>query len=339
MDKILEGLIIELDDLKTYINFQSDSYKTQSKIEKSKQFSVFDLISVSKIKQFDFNSHIISAYGAYEHFIEQLLTKYLQLLSSKISNFDKLPKEIQTNNLSKCLEILKQIDFQKNKNIKKELIIEILHKNFNENCSSLNIEAFKNHSANFRIGTISSYFSEIGINNCTSLIKKYPPLKDYLDKTISDYSQKKDTIVFQIIEEICNIRNNIAHGVRNIQLLNKSILFDYIDFIKIFCSSLCALIKDKYYEHIYDNLNEIEPINIYNNSILCFNTNSQNLDSKTKIIAFSRDTFPNYVELSVIEIQHDNVKIESTQHSKIDVGVLVNKKIRNTMRFRLNNID
>ena len=73
-------------------------YKNQSKIEKSNPDSVLKSLTISKIKQFDFNSHIISIYGAYEHFIEQLITKYLDEICAITRNYNSLPEEIQKNN-------------------------------------------------------------------------------------------------------------------------------------------------------------------------------------------------------------------------------------------------
>jgi hypothetical protein len=211
-----------------------------------------------------------------------------------------------------------------------------LHKNFNENNASLNIDAFKNHNANFRIGTINSYFMEVGINNCSNLIKNYTPLKDYLNINVTDYSGKKDSVIFQILEHICDLRNNIAHGVKNIQLINKSILFDYIDFIKIFSKSLFEITIDNYYSLVFEKMtNEIVPINIYNKKILCFNTNGKIINKSSKILVKSIDSYPKFFEISILEIQHDNKSIESTGNVCIDIGVLVNKRIKDTMTFKL----
>ncbi|PHR97947.1 MAG: hypothetical protein COA80_06265, partial [Leeuwenhoekiella sp.] len=135
MNNILNEFENEMDLLKYYIDFQNKSYKSQARIEKSSSKSLLDKLTISKIKQFDFNSHIISIYGAYENFIEQLLVTYLEKICSIITNFNSLPEEIQKNNLTKNIEIIKQLDYRKNRSLKPELLIEILHKNINENSS------------------------------------------------------------------------------------------------------------------------------------------------------------------------------------------------------------
>lgn len=337
MIKILSEFQIEMDLLKYYIDFQNRSYKNQSKIEKDNPDTVLKTLTISKIKQFDFNSHIISIYGAYEHFIEQLISKYLENICEVTTEYNSLPEEIQKNNLNKTLEIIKQLDYRKNKNLRPEKLIEILHKNINENSSVLNLEAFKNHNANFRISVIDNYFSEIGIKNISSLVRQYEPLKSFLENNISDFSSKKSTIVFQIIEHICDLRNDIAHGVINVQLINKSILFDYIDFMKIFSESLFELINSNYLSKIYEiNNNDIEVINIFNNEILCFNTRGKIVNKETKLLVKSENQFPNVFYSNISDIQHNKKSITSTNlNENVDIGIKLDKKIKNTMKFKL----
>ena len=337
MNSILSEFQNEMDLLKHYVEFQNRSYKNQSKIEKENPDSVLKYLSISKIKQFDFNSHIISIYGAYEHFIEHLCTKYLSEICSIITSYDLLPEEIKKTNLNKTLEIIKQLDYRKNRNVKPEKLIEILHKNINENSSILNLEAFRNHNANFRISVLDNYFTEIGIRNTSSLVRQYEPLKSYLENNVSDFASKKNSIVFQILEHICDLRNDIAHGVNNIQLVNKSILFDYIDFMKMFASSLYELLYNSCLSKIFELNNEsIKVLNIYNREILCFNTQGRIIDKTSKILAKYENHFPNVFFLNIISIQHNKASINKTElNNNIDIGVKVDKKIKDSMKFKL----
>lgn len=337
MNSILSEFQNEMKLLKFYIDFQNKSYKNQSKIEKSDPDSVLKTLTISKIKQFDFNSHIISIYGAYENFVEQLLVKYLIEVCSITNSYNLLPKEIQKNNLNKTLDIIKQLDYRKNRNIKPEKVIEILHKNINENSSTININAFKNHTSNFRISFIDNYFSEIGIKNISSSVRHYEPLKSLLKNTFSDYPSKKNFIIFQPLEDICNLRNDIAHGVNNIQLINKTILLEYIDFMKIYTTSLFELINDNYLKKIYEQNNDvIEVINIYNKEILCFNTKGKLINKNSKILVKSENHFPSNFFASIKDIQHNKKSINNTELNKnIEIGILLDKKIKNTMSFKL----
>lgn len=337
MNKILSEFHNEMDLLKYYVDFQNISYKNQSVIEKQNPNTILNYLTISKIKQFDFNSHIISIYGAYEHFVEQLCTKYLEKICSITTSYDLLPTEIQKNNLNKTLEIIKQLEFRKNKNIRPEKLIEILHKNINENSSILNIEAFKNHNANFRISVLDNYFNEIGIKNTSSLIRQYEPLKSYLENNVSDFASKKNSVVFQILEHICDLRNDIAHGVSNIQLLNKSILFDYIDFMKTFTESLFELTNNNYLSKVFELNNEdLNVLKIFNKKVLCFNTNGRIINKNSKILIKSENQFPNVFISNIIDIEHNKTSILNTnKNNHIDIGVQLDKKIKDSMKFKL----
>ncbi|WP_127844579.1 HEPN domain-containing protein [Psychroflexus aestuariivivens] len=337
MNNILSEFQNEMELLKFYVDFQNKSYKNQSKLEKVNPDSVFNTLTISKIKQFDFNSHIISIYGAYENFIEQLLVKYLTEICLITNSYDLLPLEIQKNNVNKTLEIIKKLDYRKNRNIKPEKVIEILHKNINENSSTININAFKNHNANFRISVVETYFSEIGIKNISSLVRQYDPLKTYLKNNISDYASKKSSIIFQPLEHVCDLRNDIAHGVSNIQLINKTILFEYIDFMNIYSTALFELINDNYLMKIYEqNNDEIESIKVFSNQILCLNTKGKLINRNSKILVKSENHFPNVYLTNIEDIQQDNKSINNTEVGKnIEIGIKLDKKIKDTMNFKL----
>lgn len=337
MNSILSEFQNEMDLLKLYIDFQDKSYGSQSKIESLDPNSVLKVLPISKIKQFNFNSHIISIYGAYESFVEQLLVKYLNEICSIISSYSSLPEEIKENNLKKTLEMIKQIKQRKNVNEEPEKIIEILHKNINENSSKININAFKNHNAIFRISIIDNYFSDIGIKTTSSLVRKYEPLKTFLEDTITDCLSKKNNVVFQCLGHICDLRNDISHGEKNIQLINKSILFEYIDFMKIFTSSLFELINDNYLSKVYEqNADQVEVINIYDNKILCFNTKGKEINKNSKVLVKSDKNFPKIFFANIVKIEHNNESINSTElNNKINIGVQVDKKITTAMNFKL----
>ena len=337
MISILNEFHKEMDLLKLYIDFQNRSYTNQAKIEQDDPCSTLKQLTTSKIKQFDFNSHIISIYGAYENFVEQLLAKYLSLICSLISNYKLLPEDIKRSNLNKTLEIIKQIDYRKNRNFKAEDLIETLHKNINEDFSIVNIDAFKNHNANFKIAIVNSYFSEVGIKNVSTIVRNYEPLKTYIKDNIVDASSKPNSVIFEKLEYICEIRNDIAHGVRSIELIDKSILFEHIDYMKIYCESLCELIQDNYLSTFYaQTLEELDVIDIFRNKVLCFQTEGKIINKSSKILVNSDNHIPKYFLANIEEIQHDSVSIDCTNEGdNIKIGVLLDRKIKSTMNFKL----
>lgn len=232
---------------------------------------------------------------------------------------------------------MKQLEFRKNINIRAESLIETLHTNINKNSPVVNIEAFKNHNANFRVSVIDKYFSEIGIKSTSNSVRKYEPFKSYLDENISNSSLTKNSVVFQKLEHLCDLRNDIAHGVNNVQLLHKSIIFQYIDFMKLYCSSLSELVYDSYLSKVYETNNDkIDVIKIYNNSILCFNTKGTKINKRTKILIKNNNNYPSVIIANILSIQVNSDTIEETElKSSINIGVSLDKKIKANMSFKL----
>lgn len=340
MNSVLDNFLREMSLLKLYINFQDESYRNQYRIEQEDSNSEVRDLTIPIIKQFDFKSHIISIYGAYEHFVEQLLEKYLIEICLLFDKYELLPSEIKNNNLSKTLGMMKVLGHRKNKNLKAEDLIKVLHNNINNNISEINIEAFKVHTSNFRISSTETYFSGVGIKNISNIIRSYEPIKSHLSNNDSDYLTRESNITFQTLEDICDLRNDISHGVDNIQLIHKSILFENIEFMKIYTQSLYELVNDSFLKEKYElNEKNIDIINIYDNKILCFNTKREVITKDSKIIVKSENHYPNFFLADIIDIQFDKESIESTNlEESINIGVSLNKRIKDTMSFKLLNI-
>ena len=130
MNSILFEFVEEMQFLKKYMRLQKESY---SFYFKSSSVDEGLRLPIAKIKQFNFNSYIISIYGAYENFIEKMMSEYLKKLCSIVTNYSELPNEIQKNNLIKTMDIVKKLDYPKYKHLKSASLIEILHKNMNQN--------------------------------------------------------------------------------------------------------------------------------------------------------------------------------------------------------------
>lgn len=313
MDKILEDFTNEMIFIKEFIGLQEESHANYFKIASKKQPVN---IPIAKIKQFSFSSYIISIYGAYEHYIEQILSQYLKELCKNVSLFSNLPESIQKNNLDKTMDILKKLEYPKYKHLKRNDLIKILHQNMNEDIPFLNIEAFKNHAANFRIKVVEAYFGSIGVEHISQNIRNYTPLKEYLSEQHTDYITLKNSIIFSKIDEICEIRNNIAHGVKSVQLLGPSIINEHIDFFISFAKALFHLLQNNIHEFIFlqNNTNVFTPIKLFKKNIIGFNTGGAKLNKTKKVLVKrSKGHYPEYLYLDILEIQHNGNSIETIE--------------------------
>jgi hypothetical protein len=334
MNNILFEFVEEMQFLKKYMKLQKESYSLYFKSSSVKE----DLrLPISKIKQFNFNSYIISIYGAYENFIEKMMSEYLNKICSIVVNFSELPNEIQKNNLIKTMDILKKLDYPKYKHLKSSALVEILHKNMNENSPFLNIEAFKSHTANFRIGVIESYFSDVGINNLSRKIINYSPLKEYLDDKYHDYNNIQNDIIFSEIDYVCETRNQIAHGVQSIQLLGETVLNMHIDFFILFSESLVKLLNDHFFEiQFFLNKVNFKPLHVYQKNIICFNTNGIKLNINNKVLLKKEDVFPRFYNADIVEIRKDNRTVENIDcEDSINICMKITNEVNQRVNFAI----
>ncbi len=339
MNKVLQDFIHEMEFLKTYIKLLKKSYSNYFRSSSRDEDIV--LLPIAKIKQFDFNSYIISIYGAYENFIEQILSEYLKKLCTIVSTFSQLPEEIQKNNLVKTMDIIKKLEYPKYKHLKSDYLIEILHKNMNENHPHLNIDAFKSHTANFKIGVVESYFSSVGINNLSKNITNYSPLKDYLESEYTDYQTLKNSIIFSKIDTICDTRNGIAHGVKSIQLLGETVLNEHIDFFVLFSKSLSNMLNDYFLDILFSlQATVFSPMHVFQKNIVCFNTSGINLNNHSQIlIKRENGKYPKHFNLNILEIRKDNNPTDTINGGEpIDISIKVNGEVNKKVSFTIVNL-
>jgi len=334
MNNIVSEFVEEMQFLKKFMKLQKESYSCYFRSDSRDN----DLrLPTAKIKQFNFNSHIISIYGAYENFIEKMMSEYLKKLCSIIIHFSDLPSEIQKNNLTKTMDILKKLEYPKYKHLTSSSLIEILHKNMNENSPFLNIEAFKGHTANFRIGVIESYFYDVGVSNLSRKIINYSPLKEHLDTQYFEYQQIKNDVIFSQIDYICETRNQIAHGVQSIQLLDESVLNSHIDFFILFSEALFSLLNDHFFEVQFSLKNTIfKPIHVYQRKIICFNTGGCKFSMNNKVLLKKEDIFPKYYEADILEIRSNNVAIDKIDcENSIDISMKITQEVNQRVNFTI----
>ncbi|MCM3398208.1 HEPN domain-containing protein [Oceanobacillus profundus] len=180
----------------------------------------------TRFKQFEYSSIIISMYGNLERYIEDVLAEVLDVYSKNIKAYNDLPEVIQDNHFKLSAELIKNLDLPKYINkVSVNSIIANMNSCLDNDKYKINIEAFTHHTANFRIETIDNYFSNIGIKGIKVSVQEDIYFKKYC------VSIDEEVTSFSILKELTNRRNEIAHGAENIEILDLSILNDYIEYI------------------------------------------------------------------------------------------------------------
>lgn len=334
-----------LGELEKYIVYNSACNKLIADGESLENFnpkSLHDLIQSSKTfrrkKIFEYNSYIITLYGLFERFIENVLAEYLASLCSVLKSFDKLPISLLKNHIGLNVDVLKNIANPKFQNLSLNNFIHNIDRALNENIAVLNIEAFQHHPYNFKQSIISEYFGKVGFGDLSGILKLYDPLKSILNQKFGNVANLSSDVVFNTIDDLSQRRNDVAHGVENVELLNVSIIREYIIFIGAYCESLQSILENEYhkfkFEDMADNLNLIQVIN---HSIVCASVENISIKKGDFLLIRKPETnFPRYTISKIEEIQIDGDSFDKlTVTEKKDVGMRVNDHVKNNYEFKI----
>ncbi|MBB1386903.1 hypothetical protein H5119_15380 [Pseudoalteromonas sp. SG45-5] len=340
MKAALEDFSQELEALEKHIASQTSTLKTVSSLQKddSLKHLVEDIeINMVANKIFNYNSYVISLYGIFERYIEDLLKGYLVSISSVFNTYNELPNKIREANIKKCSELLLNLGLQKNKDLAPEIIISALYNNVSNGSIKLNYEAFIQHSSNFRSSSINEYFKSVDINDLNKLVCNYEPIKSTLESKFDNPEGTSSKQLFKAIDEIADRRNEVAHGTKVLNLLTPELILEYCVFFQSYSESLYHCLTDRVLnQKVNVKSTPIKPISVFNNSILCCDASDIELTSASKIIVERKSVYPNFITVNIEGMQVNNDAVKSVKlEDKVDVGIKVDAHITNSNNFYL----
>lgn len=336
MKSIHKQFLNELINLKEFIDYGISSSKhfSSAKMNGEQYASAFNL---GKSKVYNYNSYIITLYGLFERYIENIVTKYLEDLCSTSEYYDQLPETLKQNNVQKTAQLIISLTLPKNKSLNSKSVIDILNKNLSHKNPQININAFTQHSTNFRQSSINEFLKQIGITNLASEIRNVSPLRELLEVEFLDYKNQKSDIVFSIINDLSDRRNDVAHGVENISILHHSIMKEYIEYIETYSIAFYKYMYSNVLKFQYKNKSiAVEKIGVIDNRILLCELDKVKIDGNSRLIVERIKSHPKYIEVGIVKIQKDRADVESVDGlEKVKVGIEVDSSINNKNKFAI----
>lgn len=338
----LEQGIVELEK---YMDYNSACNKVISDNEGGENLtpdSILNLLAISsdfrRKKIFEYNAYIISLYGLFERFLENILEDYLKDICATLKIYSKLPSELKKNLLSSNVDILRNLTNPKFNTISPASFIQNLNKALSENKAILNVEAFQHHAYNFKQSIIAEYFARIGINGISNSLKIYEPLKTLLEQKYGNPAGVESGIIFKIIDDLAQRRNDVAHGVENVELLNVTIIKEYTEFILAYCKSLYKILLNERNMYLFNETEtNLTLLAVINHSIVCGTVESISFSNSDKLIIEKPEgNFPRYESLNIQDIQINNVSHQSLNISdKTDIGIKINGYVKDNYKFKI----
>ncbi len=343
MESIWEEYLKKINNLNLYIQKLIEIEELIGKNYKERlSLKVQDLNKILTKKLYDYNLIVITIYGIFEGFIEQIIKGYLKGLSTYIKDYKNIPEIIRENHIQLSADLIKDCSkYAKFSHLSREEIIANLN-----SCISgdpnyiINVDAFINHSSNFRKDTIRESFWNIGFANITQGICKDKKFRQYFidfegeeEFNLKYYTEDK---FFRILKEIIERRNFIAHGNDIDDILSLSILSNYVVYIKCIMEAIYDIVSKQLMAVHFENGNKVFlglPKKIYNHCII--GIENQNNKIFVGLSIFAKHPITNELRMGkILSIEYNGKSVdEISENENLLIGIKVDFYAKSNYEF------
>lgn len=248
---------------------------------------------------FYYKSVIISIYGAFEQYIEGLLSEYIQKLCILVPNFSKFNDCIKRNYVDNWKKLHSKLAYPKYNFLSEQEIVQNLYDVINNDKNTLIPECYFSNNGNYRCSVVNAVFSQVGID--MQMLDKY-----YL----SEGSEITFKNVTGIIDDLVERRNDIAHGQDNLQLLDTDMLIEMVDCVNFYAETLLKFLEDNLLTLLWENMiKNKEPISAIHTfpqkQVLEFKnvTNTNIAVGMSTLVCLPPTHYPKYVLTSISSLR------------------------------------
>lgn len=318
--RIIDQYRKRLDEIKEHIEFislQKDLYKDLKDDISMDRYSTNLLRIMNSTVQY--NSIIICLYGCFEEFVDEIASKYIDIINSLCVSYDELPESIRNKHLNKVGDFLSNPQRYKGY----ELTVCDCIRNFYLSITSaegriLNKELILSHAGNLKIEKIYYFFQELGV----STLK--PRIENDLEKA-----------ELKLLDELVDQRNVISHSWEVEQRFSLDKIKDEIVELLISIGEIIrTVLLDEIFLFMYEKgkFDSFDsPIEVINNKILCINSKYSYLKTGDSILLCKNND--KMERLEILEIQKNGNKINKIEEKNINVGIKVNNKIDKEWKY------
>lgn len=265
-------------------------------------------------KQFDYSVAIISLYGQYETFVEQIIKEYLKELKQENFSFGQLPQKLQECYFAKSIKLYPKLEWEKYNHLNTKIISKSLDDALNKDAVNLLPEAFYTNAGNYKIGVLADCMTDLGVENLKQTVCKYPPLQSYFIRKHGagfNVDGKSDDFLFGLLDEVVDTRNKIGHTGKVDEIKDKTYVDDMNTYFECFGKSLNMLLQDTIFQLKWNSsaVPSFAPSNVFNNiDVVGFSGVKMEIHlGQSYLCKNPAGFYPVYVQSKVLGIQARNV--------------------------------
>jgi len=307
MKKGFQSFIEGIEELKTYLETSQIEEKLtklllqRQIILETQEKQILNEIAAKQTfrKRYLYSVAIVSLYGLLEQLVDVLIETYINQIACSVDSYQDMPQKIKENHVSFSMDLIRAINRDNyRKNTTEEDIIANLHSCLSKQRSfRMNGAAFIIHSGNITLDKIEKYMTSIGIDSYLRKALLTDELQTFFktsqpERDISNVADQKLKELIRPIDELVDRRNHVSHGVVD-SIESVDLLKERCSIVSAFGGALYNIMIQELLKYIIKQDSVIKlgkAINVYNNSIVCFDTSHCDIKIGTSLAAATEDS-------------------------------------------------
>lgn len=270
-------------------------------------------------KKYEYRANIVSLYGVFERFVEDLIREYVGDISRICGSYDNLDEKIKGSYVEKWKTLHTNIVKGHTKySLTIVKMAQNMHDTILQNSSIIMPECFIPIGGNYRHDVVCNCMADLGATNIKSGMKKYEPLNTY----IVNHGIVEDNIDESInlkLGDLVDRRNEVAHGAIG-TMLGKEEYEEMMEFTVLYARTINGYMNDELKRvewDLYSMVSAFSPFHLYhNNTVAAFHVENVSIKNGQRyLIKWPQGRYPRYSEKTVIEL---HTELADGSSSKVD---------------------
>jgi hypothetical protein len=203
--------------------------------------------SAIELRQSRYSYTVVTLYGAFERFVDLLISRYVEMLEAAITRYQDLPETIQASHERRTLEALNDATWLARTQTSSSSLIQNLYLcNTDPDGFKLNGSVYARHPFNYRRESLGRAFSPLGVTKVMAQLVSSRVFQTFLPGPRLEGLTDGEC---RAIDDLAERRNDVAHGEPT-DLLSLEYLNEYLDFFWMIGMGLFDVLRRHLMEHL-----------------------------------------------------------------------------------------
>lgn len=247
----------KVDEIALFIQVAEQQKAFVTKVKDSNDTSDY----ISKLKNLSnsvvlYNAAIISIYGSYELFLDEILNVYFEYIKRN-KNYEDIPLSFNEKHFNRGVDYLSNPNRYQNTGLSKELVISALESTYIQKRSdTILFELVKSHGGNLKTPQLSALLKDFGFEESIAKLLNH---RSFSKMIVNDgFEDVRNSSELYRLDRLVEERNKVGHGwIVDDRIAFSTLREDYLSFFVGLCESIRDLVISNMIQDSIER-NEIE---------------------------------------------------------------------------------